>query len=93
MVFINKFALAAALAASTFDFGAAHPGHDVKAEAAKRAAQVAANPLGKRNLNHCAEKFKRNGVEARAVERRNNWAKELLQKRYEATGKMHAVYV
>ncbi|KAH8600042.1 Intradiol ring-cleavage dioxygenase, partial [Bisporella sp. PMI_857] len=58
---------------------AAHPGHDHRAEAAKRAAYIQKAP--KRDLSHCAAKMKARGIEARAVARRAAAAQQARKKR------------
>ncbi|KAL2833525.1 putative dioxygenase [Aspergillus pseudoustus] len=51
---------AAALASLAVFFGLsiAHPGHDVRAEAAERAAFMKRTPLERRSLSHCSETLK-----------------------------------
>ncbi|KAL5363872.1 Intradiol ring-cleavage dioxygenase [Aspergillus floccosus] len=48
----------------------AHPGHDVKAEAAERAAFLKRAPLHARSLNQCADKLRARGYEKQNVARR-----------------------
>ncbi|KAL4898711.1 extracellular dioxygenase [Aspergillus ambiguus] len=48
----------------------AHPGHDIKAEAAERAAFLKRAPLHSRSLNQCADKLRARGHEKRNVARR-----------------------
>lgn len=64
----------------------AHPGHDVRQEAAERAAAL--STVSKRDLSHCAEKLKRDGVEQRAIARRSAMAQHLRKKRSLAAGKL-----
>jgi hypothetical protein len=48
----------------------AHPGHDVKAEAAERAAYLKHAPKHARSLNQCADKLRARGHERQNVARR-----------------------
>jgi len=59
----------------------AHPGHDVKAEAAERAAFIKRTPLESRSLGHCAENLKARGYEAKNVARRQQTVEQLRRKR------------
>ena len=59
----------------------AHPGHDVKAEAAERAAFVKGSSLHTRSLSQCASKLKARGLESRNVLRREQTVKHLRRRR------------
>lgn len=48
-----------------------HPGHDVKAEAAKRAAFLRHALIHSRSLSHCFTKLKAKGLEAENITRRD----------------------
>ncbi|RDL39686.1 uncharacterized protein BP5553_04026 [Venustampulla echinocandica] len=56
----------------------AHPGHDVQAEIAERAAFM---QTSKRDLSHCAAKMKARGIEKRSISRRAASAEMLRMKR------------
>ncbi|KAA8643377.1 hypothetical protein EYZ11_003425 [Aspergillus tanneri] len=60
---------------------AAHPGHDVKAEAAERAAFLKRAPLHSRGLSHCTEKLHARGHEASNVARRELTVEKLRHRR------------
>lgn len=60
---------------------AAHPGHDVKAEAAERAAFLKRAPVHHRSLNHCTEKLRARGHEARNVARRELTVERLRRRK------------
>lgn len=64
----------------------AHPGHDVKAEAAERAAFLRKAPVQSRSLTQCFSKLKARGVEDRNVARRENAVQALRKKRGLDTG-------
>ncbi|PLB51072.1 aromatic compound dioxygenase [Aspergillus steynii IBT 23096] len=55
----------------------AHPAHDVKAEAAERAAFNKRTPVEKRSLGHCDNTLKARGHTARSVKRRNKTVQHL----------------
>lgn len=55
----------------------AHPGHDVKAEAAERAAFLKNAPLRSRSLDQCATKLRARGQEQRNIARREHAVKNL----------------
>ncbi|KAK6821627.1 intradioldioxygenaselike [Aspergillus parasiticus SU-1] len=55
----------------------AHPGHDVKAEAAERAAFLKNAPLRSRSLDQCATKLRARGLEQRNIARREHAVKNL----------------
>ncbi|KAI9041746.1 intradiol ring-cleavage dioxygenase [Aspergillus affinis] len=74
----SPFTLALAGLAS---FGLAHPGHDVKAEAAERAAYLKSVPVQSRSLSQCASNFEKRGVENPNVARRHAAVEELRRKR------------
>lgn len=78
MVFINK-SLVLLMASIVPAVVLAHPGHDVRTEAAERAASKA--QMQHRSLAHCAEKLKERGVEARSIARRQAAVNKLRQKR------------
>jgi hypothetical protein len=59
----------------------AHPGHDVKAEAAERAAFLQSAPIHSRSLSQCASKLKDRGHERRSVARRETAVKHLRRRR------------
>ena len=59
----------------------AHPGHDVKAEAAERAAFLKRAPIQSRSLAQCASKLKARGHENRSVARRQHAVKNLRASR------------
>lgn len=78
MVVISKsltLAVASILPAAIF----AHPGHDVHAEAAKRAAAM--ENMQRRTLAHCADELKALGVEQRSIARRQAAVEKLRKKR------------
>ncbi|KAL4948391.1 Intradiol ring-cleavage dioxygenase [Aspergillus filifer] len=58
----------------------AHPGHDVKAEAAERAAFLKNVPIQGRSLSHCSEKLKARGVAETNVARRESAVQQLREK-------------
>ncbi|KAK4159925.1 Intradiol ring-cleavage dioxygenase [Cladorrhinum sp. PSN259] len=68
--------LAGILAASTVS---AHPGADIQAEILERREQIA--QLEYRNLDHCNEILKRDGVFQRGIERRAATAEKLMAER------------
>lgn len=59
----------------------AHPGHDVKAEAAERAAFIKRTPLTSRSLAHCGPQLKARGLERANIARRRHAANNLRRKR------------
>lgn len=59
----------------------AHPGHDVKAEAAERAAFLKNAPVHARGLSQCADKLKARGHEKTNVARRQKAVDSLRRKR------------
>ena len=77
MVVLNKTLalLAAALLPSAI---LAHPGHDIKAENAQRAAYLA--KAERRSLAHCAEKLKERGIQGRSIARRQAQVQKLRKK-------------
>lgn len=78
MVLVTKSI--ALLAAALLSSGIlAHPGHDVKAEVAQRAAYMAT--AERRSLSHCAEKLKERGIEQRSIARRQATVEKLRKKR------------
>ena len=60
---------------------AAHPGHDILAEAAKRAAYIEGTPLQARSLSHCASSIKRRGMANANVIRRQQLVRQLREAR------------
>jgi hypothetical protein len=62
---------------------AAHPGHDIRAEMAERAAFM---QTSRRDLSHCASKMKARGLDKLNVARRAAVAKQARKKRGIATG-------
>jgi sulfur relay (sulfurtransferase) complex TusBCD TusD component (DsrE family) len=56
----------------------AHPGHDMRAEMAERAAFM---QTSKRDLSHCAAKMKARGMDKRSVARRAAIAQDARKKR------------
>lgn len=56
-----------------------HPGHDVTAEVAQRAAYMA--QAERRSLSHCAAKLKERGLEQRSIARRQAHVERLRKKR------------
>jgi hypothetical protein len=58
-----------------------HPGHDVKAEAAERAAFIKRAPIQTRSLAQCASKLKARGHESRSVVCRQHAVKNLRANR------------
>lgn len=72
--------IAAAILASN---ALAHPGHDIRAEMAERAAFM---QTSKRDLSHCAAKMKARGMDKRSVARRAAVAKDARKKRTIAAG-------
>ncbi|KAJ5092468.1 hypothetical protein NUU61_007338 [Penicillium alfredii] len=76
--------LVSAVAAGLFGLAtvvAGHPGHDVQAEAAERAAFLRNAPIHARSLDLCAAKLKARGHERRSVARRETAVKKLRQRR------------
>lgn len=63
----------------------AHPGDDLAAEIAERAAFT---KFSKKNLDHCAEKFKARGIEEKNLARRAARANHARQKRGISTGSL-----
>lgn len=63
----------------------AHPGHDIRAEIAERAAFM---QTSKHDLRHCAAKMKARGMDKRSISRRAALAKTARKKRSIATGKL-----
>jgi hypothetical protein len=63
----------------------AHPGHDIRAEMAERAAFM---QTSKRDLSHCAAKMKARGLDKRIVARRAAMAKDARKKRSVAAGNL-----
>ncbi|KAJ5955801.1 hypothetical protein N7501_010080 [Penicillium viridicatum] len=59
----------------------AHPGHDIRAEAAERASFLENAPVHQRSLAQCASKLKARGHENANVVRRANCVKTIRQKR------------
>lgn len=59
----------------------AHPGHDVRAEAAERASFLKNAQVHQRSLAQCASKLKARGHENTNVVRRANRVKAIRQKR------------
>ncbi|KAE8146763.1 extracellular dioxygenase [Aspergillus avenaceus] len=55
----------------------AHPGHDIKAEAAERAAFLKRAPLHSRSLSQCADQLRARGLEQRNIARRHQAVKNL----------------
>lgn len=68
----------------------AHPGHDVKAEAAERAAFFKNSNVHARGLSQCASKLKTRGLENRNVARRAHAVKHIRERRGLKTGKEHS---
>jgi len=58
---------------------AAHPGHDIKKEAAERRSYL--QSAKRTSLAHCADKLKARGIEARNVARRKATVEKARQKR------------
>jgi hypothetical protein len=56
----------------------AHPGHNIKAEVAQRAAYMA--KIERRSLAHCASKIKERGIEQRSIARRQEHVEKLRKK-------------
>ncbi|KAF2108095.1 Intradiol ring-cleavage dioxygenase [Lophiotrema nucula] len=76
MVILSKpFAIAAALLSTGV---LAHPGHDVKAEVAQRAAYM--KTAERRSLAHCAEKLKERGITQLSIARRQAAVEQLRMK-------------
>ncbi|KAL4734796.1 Intradiol ring-cleavage dioxygenase [Aspergillus similis] len=59
---------------------AAHPGHDVEAEAAKRAAFLNSVPVQGRSLAHCAAKLKARGIAGSNAVRRESAVQQLRKR-------------
>ncbi|KAJ5302380.1 hypothetical protein PENANT_c008G10717 [Penicillium antarcticum] len=59
----------------------AHPGHDIKAEAAERATFLQNAPIHARSLSQCASRLKARGHERRNVARREMAVKHLRRRR------------
>ncbi|RJE26232.1 Extracellular dioxygenase [Aspergillus sclerotialis] len=64
---------------------AAHPGHDIRAEAAERAAYMEGAPLQARSLSHCASSIKRRGMTNANIMRRQQAVRQLREARRLAT--------
>jgi hypothetical protein len=62
----------------------AHPGHDIRAEMAERAAFM---QTSKRDLSHCAAKMKARGMDKRTISRRAAVAEDARKNRSIAAGK------
>ncbi|KAL2809102.1 Intradiol ring-cleavage dioxygenase [Aspergillus granulosus] len=75
MVRITPAALASM--AIFFDLSVAHPGHDVKEEAAERAAFMERTPLERRSLSHCSATLEARGHAKRSIDRRDAMVKNL----------------
>jgi len=82
MQLITPLIIAAAVLASNV---VAHPGHDIRAEMAERAAFM---QTSKRDLSHCAAKMKARGMDKRSVARRAAIAKQERKKRSIAASKL-----
>ncbi|KAK3315366.1 Intradiol ring-cleavage dioxygenase [Apodospora peruviana] len=67
--------IAGALAATVV---MAHPGHDIRAEAAELRETL--GMMARADLSHCAEKIKARGLEVRAIARRTELASRLAKK-------------
>lgn len=80
MQLITPIVAAAILACNV----AAHPGHDLRAEIAERAAFM---QTSKRDLTHCAAKMKARGMDKKTVARRAAIAKDARKKRNIADSK------
>lgn len=74
MKFATSLITVAILTGSAF----AHPGHDHAGEAAERAAFT---KFSKKDLSHCAAKFKARGLEQRSIARRTATAQKARAKR------------
>ncbi|KAJ6002995.1 hypothetical protein N7451_005542 [Penicillium sp. IBT 35674x] len=59
----------------------AHPGHNVKAEAAERAAFLKSSSIQTRSLSQCASKLKARGLESKNVARREHAVKHIRRRR------------
>ncbi|KAJ5663236.1 hypothetical protein N7507_003967 [Penicillium longicatenatum] len=59
----------------------AHPGHDVRAEAAERAAFLKSSSIQTRSLSQCAAKLKARGLESKNVARREHAVKHIRRRR------------
>ncbi|CAI7645792.1 unnamed protein product [Penicillium glandicola] len=60
---------------------AAHPGHDVRAEAAERAAFLQSAPIHSRSLAKCASTLKVRGHQSRNIARRHTAVKNIRRRR------------
>ena len=58
----------------------AHPGHDVRAEAAERAAFLKHAPVHSRSLAQCASRLQRRGHQSRNVARRDMAVKNIRRR-------------
>ena len=77
MVLLSK---SVALVAYLFPFTIlAHPGHDVRAEYAQRAAYM--EKAERRSLAHCADALKESGIQQRSISRRKEMVEHLRTKR------------
>ncbi|GLA19692.1 hypothetical protein AnigIFM62618_007811 [Aspergillus niger] len=76
--FLSPLAISVAMLAS---LGLGHPGHDVKQEAAERAAFLKRAPAQSRSLAQCASTLKARGVEEGNVARRANALQNLRRER------------
>lgn len=59
----------------------AHPGHNVRAEAAERAAFLKSSRIQTRSLSQCASKLKARGLESKNVARREHAVKHIRRRR------------
>lgn len=64
----------------------AHPGHDVRREAAERAAFMQSAPYESRSLGHCTSKLKARGTEDLNIARRQSAVHQLREARNLSTG-------
>lgn len=76
--FLSPLAISVAMLAS---LGLGHPGHDVKQEAAERAAFLKRAPAQSRSLAQCASTLKARGVEEGNVARRAKALQNLRRER------------
>lgn len=76
-----RLSIIAASLAGLASIVAAHPGHDVRAEAAERAAYIESAPLHKRSLSHCQSNLRRRGMTNANAVRRQNAVRQLREAR------------
>lgn len=72
--------------AGLLNFVSAHPGDNVKAEAAVRAAYLRNIPVQSRSLTHCTDEFRKRGIDDTNFARREAAVHQLRKQRGLDTG-------